>query len=169
MPITKEAIKARAKKFRSRIKFRSAIDLDIMQLVNIAVEYADEAIQWKEITLDVDKLVQCIIFSMKDKDQRIFIATKKGKIIGVIWAALTGFVWSSNCICQDLFLYVDKKHRGFSVAVGLVKMMEAWAKACGAKIIHTGTNSGIFKDRPASALYEGLEYEAGGFNFYKVL
>jgi len=169
MPTIKERIEARAVKLRKAFKFRAAIDLDIMQLLNIATEYAAEAERWSDLRFDKDRLVKCLVFAIKDKDQQIFIATLRGKIVGAVWAGIDKVVWSSDKICYDLFVYVHTKHRGLSLAIGLVQMMEDWGRACGAKVIHTGANSGIFKDKPASALYEYLDYDTGGLNFYKTL
>jgi len=152
-----------------RIKHRAAIDLDIMQLVNLAEAYATEAERWCDLSLDMDKFVKHLIFAMEDENQQIFVATVNGKIVGAVWAAISGLVWTSEVICHDLFLYVDPGYRGYTLAKGLVSMLEDWAKACGAKVIHTGANSGVFKDNPASLLYKGLGYDAGGYNFYKSL
>jgi len=150
--------------------YRVMIDLDIMQMLNLGEQYSKEALRFtNDMEYSPDRYVQCLINSLRDENQQVFLALNKGLIVGGLWGIITGVAWSYDCIAEDLFLYILKEYRGYSIAKELVSMMEKWAIACGAKAIHTGANSGIYKDNPAIQLYKQLGYESGGFNFYKSL
>lgn len=151
------------------IKVRGAIDLDIIQLIQIAKDYSEEAMRWGNLTFDTQRAVYYAVQAMRDKDQQIFVATDGRQIVGFMWAAIQAHVWTADRVASDLVLYVSPEHRNATVACGLVGAFEEWAKACGAKAIHVGANSGIFQDKAASALYTHLGYEPGGANFYKQL
>jgi len=150
------------------MKIRVALDLDLLALITIAERYASERDgRWCALEFDVDRALHFGAMAIQDPNQQIFIAYEGSKVQGFMWVALTSPIWSSDIIAYDVFLYVHPEHRNLSVAKALVDEFEAWAKACGAKAIHTGANSGIFKDNAAAALYEHLGYQPGGYNFYK--
>lgn len=149
------------------LKVRAAIDLDILPLLTLAGEYQAEASRWSVFSFDPDRAVALAAIAVMDPMQQIFIAYKGSEVHGFIWVALDSPVWSKDIVGYDLFLYVPKKHRNLFTAKALVGAFEKWAKACGAKAVHTGTNSGIFNDNPAEALYKHLGYSQGGSNFYK--
>lgn len=150
------------------MKIRAAIELDIIQLIGLAKEYADELDgRWCALTFDPERAVYHGALAMEDPNQQIFIAYEGTTIMGFMWVAIMQPVWTSDLVAYDLFLYVHPEHRNLSVAKALVDQFEAWAEACGAKAIHCGANSGVFKDNAAAALYSHLGYQEGGHNFYK--
>ena len=169
MHTREEAIKERAKRLRSNITYRIAIDLDIMQLLGVAKDYYNETEFWTNLDFNSDRLVLCLIEAIEDKDQQIFLAFKEGKLIGFMWVAIVSPVWSCDTIVQDMFLYVDRSCRGLAVSVGLVEEVEEFARACGAKMIFTAANSGIMNNKSASSLYKFLGYNTGGINYYKMI
>lgn len=149
------------------MQVRAAIELDILPLITLAKTYADEAGRWAGLKFDPDRAVYYGALAMEDPNQQIFICYEGKEIYGFMWVGLTSPVWTSDTIMYDLFLYVHPEHRNLAVATALVTESEKWAKVCGAKAVHTGANSGVFKDNAASALYQHLGYQPGGFNFYK--
>lgn len=151
------------------LRVRAAIDLDIIPLMTLAKDYQEEASRWSTFSFDPDRIATLAAFAIPDPTQQIFIAYKGNEVHGFMWVAIDSPVWSKDIMGYDLFLYVPKKHRNLFTAKALVGAFEKWAKACGAKAVHTGTNSGIFNDNPAEALYSHLGYVKGGANFYKEL
>lgn len=151
------------------MKVRSAIDLDIMRLLTLGEEYAMEAERFTEFSFSPERIAEKAVQAILDPNQQIFIAYEGTEILGFMWVALDQPVWTRDIIAYDLFLYVAKGKRNLFNAKALVTEAEKWAKANGAKAMHTGANSGIFKDRPAKALYGHMGYDEGGLNFYKQL
>jgi GNAT superfamily N-acetyltransferase len=150
------------------MKVRVALDIDLLTLITLAESYASERDgRWCSLTFDMNRALKFGAMAIQDPNQQIFIAYEGSQVQGFMWVALTSPVWTSDIIAYDVFLYVHPEHRNLEVAKGLVGAFERWAKVCGAKVIHTGANSGIFKDNAAATLYEHLGYQSGGFNFYK--
>lgn len=151
------------------MKIRIALDIDIPELVRLGMTmYVPELKRWDAITIDEDKLMYLGAMSIPDPNQQVFIATSDtGEILGFHWVCVMAPAWSSDLIGTDVLLYVHPDHRNLSVAKSLIDEFEKWAKVCGAKLIHTGANSGISKDKAAKALYQHLGYDVGGYNFYK--
>lgn len=150
------------------MKVRAALELDLLTLITLGDKYVSELDnRWCALTFDPDRAMMFGADAIADPNQQIFIAYEGHQIQGFLWVALTSPIWSSDIIAYDKFIYVHPEHRNLSVAKSLVAELEAWAKVCGAKAIHTGANSGLFKDEAAATLYKHLGYQPGGFNFYK--
>lgn len=148
---------------------RAAMELEIIPMLKLAEEYQSEAKRWSVFSFDLDRAVRLAALSILDPLQQIFVSYEGNEMQGFIWVGIDQPVWSRDIIGYDHFLFVSKKHRNYFTAKALVMEFERWAKACGAKAIHAGANSGIFDDGPASALYKRLGYNKGGANFYKEL
>lgn len=151
------------------IKFRVAFELDLMQLLSLGKEYASEAERWFGLKFDPVRCVKYAAIAVSDKDQQIFLAMDGTKIVGFVWVAIQGQVWTPDPVCKDLFAYVLPEYRNYHVGSGLIREAEKWARACGALAFHTGANSGIKGDSGAAAMYRHLGFRDGGFNFMKDL
>lgn len=150
------------------VKIRAAMELDIIRLITLAEDYVEEATRWGDLRFDPDRAVAIAAFALLDPMQQIFIAYKGTEIHGFAWVGIEAPIWSKDLVAYDHFLYVPKKYRNLTTAKLLVGEFERWAKVCGAKVAHLGSNSGIRSDDPAAALYKHLGYSKGGANFYKV-
>lgn len=145
---------------------RIALDLDILQLVNLAKEYFDEADRWNHTEFNVKKACRYAALAMQDKSHQIFVAVdRNGMIVGFFWGKLSGQVWNDEIVAHESFFYVVKEHRNYYVGKDLLESFIKWAKACGADSFQVGAHSGINGDAPASALYKSLGFKMTGYNF----
>jgi GNAT superfamily N-acetyltransferase len=149
------------------MEIRAAMELDILQILTLAKEYAEEADSWMDLEFDPVRLSTHIAMAMTDPDQMIFVAHEKGVIVGSMWGVVSAPVWTSDKLAYDMFLYISQRSRDLFTAVKLVRAYEEWATTNGAKIIQTGANSGILENKGAKALYRHCGYICGGQNFYK--
>lgn len=154
---------------KNEFKVRIAVDIDIINLLNVARAYVEEASRWQQLSFDPSRAVKYASIAIEDPNQQIFICTHKGVIIGFMWGMIAGQIWTDDPIAKDLFLYVLPEYRSEGIGELLIKEFEKWVEACGINIIHTGANSGILADDPASHLYERLGYKHGGKNYLKVI
>lgn len=154
---------------QEEFKVRIAVDLDIINLLNVAKTYVEEASRWQQLSFNPSRAVKYASIAIEDSNQQIFICTHKGVIIGFMWGIISGQIWTDDPIAKDLFLYVLPEYRSEGIGELLIKEFEKWIKACGVEIIHTGANSGILADGPASSLYEKLGYKHGGKNYFKMI
>lgn len=152
-----------------QILIRVAVDMDLPQLITMAQRYVDEADRYSVLNFNPTKAVTYAAMAINDKDQQIFIATDKGKLVGFMWSAIKGQVWTDNPIAGDLFLFVDKEYRSLGIGARLVIECEKWIKACGVHLIMNGANSGIGNDAGASNTYKSLGYTSGGNSFIKYI
>lgn len=148
---------------------RIAIDLDLPELFELGSRYLSEMKRWAKIKYSFDRAMHFASKALLDGHQQIFIKVIDDKIVGLMWGGVAPTFWSNDVIGYDVMLYVLPEYRSISVAKELVKEYEKWCKACGAIAIHTGSNSGVFKDAAASSLYKNLGYVSGGYNFFKDL
>jgi GNAT superfamily N-acetyltransferase len=146
---------------------RIAIELDMMQLIEIAKEYIEEADRWSGHEYNEKKVIDYCIHAITNKSHNIFLAvdSESGRILGFFWGCITGQVWSDDPIGQEMFMYVRKEARGNEVGRKLVSAFIKWCKVSGCKSVHCGAHSGIDNDKPASSMYRSLGFKLGGYNF----
>jgi GNAT superfamily N-acetyltransferase len=84
-----------------------------------------------------------------------------GKLVGMFNAYLTKMIFNDSVIACDSILFVEKKHRGSSVAVKFLKAYEDWAKRVKAVTVFMGVSTGIHEKRTVQ-LYKRLGYKPSG-------
>lgn len=145
---------------------RIALELDIMQLVNMGKEYFDEADRWNDTVFNAKKACRYAASAMQDKSHQIFVAVNDaGMIVGFFWGKLGGQVWNDDIVAQEVFFYVMEDYRNYDTGKGLIEAFMKWAKVCGASSLQVGAHSGIEGDAPASHLYKSLGFDMTGYNF----
>jgi GNAT superfamily N-acetyltransferase len=97
-----------------------------------------------------------------------FIAFKDDEPIGFVSAVIDAFFFSDYERATDLGFYIRPGHRGGSTALRLLRTIEKWAKAMGAKELFMGHSVGGKVDEMKS-FYIRNGYRVGGFNSMKVL
>ena len=95
---------------------------------------------------------------MNPKMHVCLIAHKDDHVIGMIGGYIVPFFFSEDRVAIDLFLYVDKEHRGGTAAPRLVKAFEQWAKKTGAIRVVLGATTGVDTERTL-AMYRKFDYE----------
>ena len=128
----------------------------------------------------VEEMIEASVFSFaKPSRKRIaehfyypktgtFIAYKDNEPIGFISACIAPFFFSDYERATDLGFYVREQHRGGSTALRLLKTIEKWAKAMGARELQIGHSVGGKVDEMKS-FYLRNGFKVGGFNSMKVL
>ncbi len=154
---------------RKEVVIREAKPADLIQLVDIAAQYFEEASRWHGIPFEPTRSVTNALIALDDPNQKIVIAKKEDMIVGMYWAFVSPMIWSSALVCQDRLIYVLPEHRNYTTAKGLLLFVEDWAKRRGAIGFHAGANSGIREDRAAFIFYRRNKFYPVGANFYKEL
>ena len=102
------------------------------------------------------QIKQCI----KEKDTQVFITVNKdNRILGLVVCWIAPYLWSRQLYVTDILFVADQ---GGDV---LMKKMEAWGKANGARVSTMQTHLGL--DDRVEKLYERKGYERVGAVFEK--
>tara|TARA_R110000851_G_scaffold235523_4_gene388089 strand:+ start:2534 stop:2995 length:462 start_codon:yes stop_codon:yes gene_type:complete len=109
--------------------------------------------------LELDKLKNLAISAISMPNVQCFVA-RKNEVVGLWVGVLTPLWYSSDLVVQDMVFYVDKEHRGGSVALRLIKAAEGWAKSQGVTENHVGLSSGVDTDNVV-CFFEKMGYSHG--------
>jgi GNAT superfamily N-acetyltransferase len=90
------------------------------------------------------------------------------KPIGLIMAYTYTHPLFDGKASDDFLVYVDKKHRGSSVAVRLIKLYEEWAKQQKVDYILISQATGTGDTERVRMFYEKLGFTTTGYNAMKV-
>jgi GNAT superfamily N-acetyltransferase len=101
-------------------------------------------------------------------DWLCIIAWEDDRPIGFMAVGAVAMLFSASQTVDDLALYVVPDRRGTTAALRLLRMMEPWAKAMGAKAIRMGVTTGINQAQTVKFL-ERLGYVQTGVLLTKQL
>lgn len=142
---------------------RSATELDLPRMLQLAVRYSDEVIGNK-YPIEPDFAVATMANSLLSDCNYCKLLIKEGKVIGYLWATLTNFPWSSKPVAYDNIFYVEPEHRGGFGIASLIRDYYKWATDKGAREVCISTASGIDVDKVCS-LFEVLDFKLIGYQF----
>ena len=95
----------------------------------------------------------------------VLIAEQAGEIIGLFAGYITQYLFNSERLAMNTFIYMRPDKRGFA-SVKLIRAFEGWARDRGVRKIGVGMSAGIKVDRSAR-LFERLGYAAVGYTLKK--
>jgi GNAT superfamily N-acetyltransferase len=84
---------------------------------------------------------------------------RDGGFRGYCFAACVPSLFGADTTFTDISLFVRKPYRNGILALGLVRRMEAWGRAMGARLFQHGVSTG---NPAAGAIYTRLGYELVG-------
>lgn len=95
------------------------------------------------------------------------VAYRDGQAVGL----LMGIEWEHPMFTgkpvSDMVVYVVPEHRGGSIALRMIRMLEAWARERGAEGVLLGQSTGIGDTDRVRRFYERLGYRVTGCNLLK--
>lgn len=97
------------------------------------------------------------------------VAYRNGDAVGILMAVEWEHPLFTGRPVSDMLVYVLPEHRGSTLAVRMIKMMERWAEELGAEGIMLGQSTRVGDMRRVMKFYEKLGYEPTGFNCFKEL
>jgi len=86
----------------------------------------------------------------------------------MIAAYLTDYIFCDEPVVNDDLLFVKASHRGGTVAIRMVRGLERWASARGAREVFLGVSTGIAVER-TGRLYQRLGFRHVGGVYSKQL
>jgi len=148
-------------------EYREASSSDLGPLFQLCLAFHGES-RWSVYSLAPKKLVGFIKSFIEDRDRIIFVSERDGVLVGCIFGELTGTFWSNDLAVYERMWYVDRKHRGTMSGVRLLKCLEEWSRARGAKEFFIGHSSGMNRER-SDVLLKKLGYESVAELYGRVL
>jgi GNAT superfamily N-acetyltransferase len=136
---------------------RPAKNEDTDMLLNMIFRLYDEG-AYAFLPFDHDKVKHLIHTSIDNPQTRcIFVAEEGNTIAGLFIGYLTDYIICDEKLACDVLLFVDKKYRGTTAAMRLIKEFRKWANAHHAREVCLGISTDI------DAESTGKFYERMGF------
>ena len=96
----------------------------------------------------------------------VLLSVVDEQVVGFFVGIVTPHWFGPDLVGQDLGLYIDKEHRGGTMAVRFMKRFEQYCKTRGCVTVVLGSSADISTDA-ARRLYTGLGYTECGFLAHK--
>ena len=145
---------------------RKADTDDIPSLTRLGREMAEEALTFKMLDFDDQKVIDLFNSPVMEECGGCFIAEDKGEAIGMFCGTVIPHYFGHMLMANDLCLFVTKSRRGGTAAYRLIKTFENWAVAKGAVSLRFGVSTNIEPERTLK-LYEKLGYKLDGYQVNK--
>lgn len=118
-------------------------EADFDSVVGLAAEMHAEAPTYRDFAFDPDR-VRSLCQLCLDANEWICVVVEDddGLLIGFTAAGVVPTLFGHELVAEDLAFYVHPSRRGTTAAVRMLRMIETWAKALGAKAIRMGITTG---------------------------
>lgn len=148
------------------IEYRPASYPDVDEIVTLGRFFQREHKAFSALDYYPPKVVDYVMQHIQDPVDELYLATRGGSIIGMLFASSVPVFFGTSRIGVDGTFYVDPRYRGYGVGETLLSMYEAWASKHKIPVISIAVTSGIHPDE-TQALLEKLDYSYVGPNMVK--
>lgn len=142
---------------------RNANKNDIDQLMIIAESMHAES-RYSLLRFSEAKTRQFFNWLIDSDETCLFVAEKKGAVIGGISGYSMAHWASDDKIASDFGLFILPEHRGGITAIKLLRAFKSWAESTGAKLTHIGITTGVNTEETAG-LYQAVGCKKIGYLF----
>jgi GNAT superfamily N-acetyltransferase len=134
---------------------------DVSVLVDLGAELHAES-AYSFLPYDRRTVRELVLGYVDDHETRCgLVATRGELVVGMIGGYLTTYYFCSERLVSDEVLFVRQDRRGGAAAVRLIRGLERWAAARGARELCLGVSTGIRPDR-TGRFYEHLGFARVG-------
>lgn len=145
---------------------RYATEFDTSALVRLGRAMHDESPRFRARQFDEVKALAVSRNVISSPSGCAIVAEKEGEIIGMVGAFVFEHFFGQDKIVSDYVVYVSPGHRGGTLMVRMVKLLEAWAREVGAVELSLGVSTEVEAERTVR-LYEQMGYRQSGFSVLK--
>lgn len=139
---------------------------DVEACLELAYAMAQESPRYRDKGWNKDKLRDFTLRMIGVENHGWFVADEGGAIIGVALGFLQTYFFSDELYAADLAVYVTPEHRGSSTALRLVRALEQWAFASGARELTLGTSTETNAAQTV-CVYQKLGYKMSSYGLIK--
>lgn len=142
---------------------------DVPAIVALARVMHAEAPFYQDLIYDEQK-VEALCGLCLDEDAWFCLVAQEeeGSIIGFLAAVATPTLFGPDLTVEDLAFYVLPDWRGTTAAVRMLRMLESWSTAIGAKRIRMGITTGTNPGQTARFLNR-FDYVETGWLYTKIV
>jgi len=140
---------------------RPPLHSDIETLVDLGAQLHQES-AYSFLPYDRHKVRAFIGAYVEDRDTRCaLVADDGGELIGVIGGALIEYYFCNEQLVSDEILFVRRDHRNGMAAIALIRGLQKWAIARGARELCLSISSNVNQEITGK-LFERLGFERMG-------
>jgi GNAT superfamily N-acetyltransferase len=132
---------------------RLATASDKLRLVDLLNQFYEES--GYEFVTGISKFERNYEEYIKHPEAVFLVSEQEGRVVGFIFGAVATSIFSDDLVATELAWFMEKRSRGSSDSLRLVKAYEYWAKSVGAKFCSLACLNNI---RDLSKVYEKLGY-----------
>lgn len=142
---------------------RSAVELDLPRLLELAVAYSAE-VPDNKFPIDEEYAVASMAEAMLCDDNYCKVLLVDGRVVGFLWAFICTQPWSLSKIAFDNIFYISPEFRGGYGVISLIKDYYKWSVDKGAKEVCISTASGIDTTK-VCRIFEAIGFKLSGYQY----
>lgn len=111
---------------------RPAVLEDMPELLRMARDFYEASGLGRESPYDGPRMAEILRFLIESEDSTVIVSELRSELSGMVAVVKSPDMWAGGIVAQEVFWWIDPRHRGRRVGRKLLKAAEAWAKESGA-------------------------------------